>query len=101
MKTVPKAEAVAKLTHQISGMRPDDLAEVFGELFPSEPISDREVGTRKDEVLHRINEHIRRGLETEELVDLWNVVFPENRKVTYDEESDSIRYHDKSLPYFD
>jgi hypothetical protein len=96
MRTLPKIEAVAKLTHQIAGMRPDDLAAVFEELFPSESISEKEVGTREEEILGRISDHIGRGLETEELVDLWNVVFPESRKVTYDEDTLSIRYQDTS-----
>ena len=40
-----------------------------------------------------IARHIRDGLEAEEVVDLWNVVFPEDRNVWYDEEAKEIRFN--------
>ncbi|MHC5541359.1 hypothetical protein ACYOEI_24320 [Singulisphaera rosea] len=41
--------------------------------------------------------HIRDGLEAEEIVDLWNVVFPTDRHVWYDEGSRVIHYNEEMV----
>ena len=45
--------------------------------------------------------HIRSGLEAEEIVDLWNVVFPGDRNVWYNEEDDEIHYNEEAVGYVD
>ena len=44
-------------------------------------------------------QHVRSGLEAEEIVDLWNVVFPDDRNVWYDEEDDKIHYNEEAIGY--
>ncbi len=92
MTSIPKAEAVSTLRQQIeSTLGADDLVETYNELFPATPAA--RTGSRAvDDLRREIVDYIDRGLETEEIVDLWNVVFPEHRRVAYDEDSDSIEY---------
>ena len=39
--------------------------------------------------------HIRDGLAAEEIVDLWNVVFPDDCNVWYNEETKAIHYNEE------
>ena len=79
------AERIAKFAEQA---RPSTLREIYLELFPDRasttppPASD-------------LARHIRGGLEAEEIVDLWNVVFPGDRNVRYDEDANAIRYNEE------
>ena len=38
-------------------------------------------------------------MEPEEIVDLWNVVFPTDRDVYYDEQDGTLRYDERRLKY--
>jgi len=40
-------------------------------------------------------------LDAEEIVDLWNVVFPQDRNVWYDEEAKAIHYNEEMVGYVD
>ena len=47
-----------------------------------------------------IARQIRGGLEAEEIVDLWNVVFPEDRNVWYNpEETNAIHFNEEMADY--
>ncbi|GAC1473412.1 MAG: hypothetical protein NVSMB9_21970 [Isosphaeraceae bacterium] len=92
MASLSKAEATEALARAVENARPDDLVEIYAELFPERPSHS---APRAGELVG----HIRHGLEAEEIVDLWHVVFPENRNVWYDEEERSIRYNEDQLRY--
>jgi hypothetical protein len=85
-----KAEAVDRLVKGVENARPDDFAEIYSELFlektPPSPL-----------VAGEIIKHIKSGIEEEEIVDLWNVVFPEDWNVWYDEEDKTFRYNQEVL----
>lgn len=87
MPTIPTAEAAEKLAKNVEQARPHILTEIYNELFPREtmPASTTASG---------LAEYIRNGLEPEEIVDLWNVVFPRDRRVRYDEEDKAIHYNE-------
>jgi hypothetical protein len=91
---VSQAEAVDRLAKAVQKVRPDDLVEVYSELFP-EKILPPEVSVAD------IVSHIRGGLEVEEVVDLWNVVFPDDRNVWYDEEADQVHFNEEVVGYAD
>lgn len=84
--------AIEKLTEALNGLHADDLVEVYNELFPHEPMSHREAQQDVTPLIERIVDHIRRGLEPEEVVDLWSIVFPGNRDVYFDEEDNVLHY---------
>jgi hypothetical protein len=47
----------------------------------------------------QLAQHIRAGIEPEEIVDLWHVVFPGDRNVQYDEIEDTLEYSESQLRY--
>ncbi len=92
MSSISRSEAVATLNDQFSRLTDDDLVEVYNELFPEEPVNEDAVRRQRDTVVQRIVGHVRQGLETEEIVDLWNVVFPRARSVWYDEADEALHF---------
>lgn len=94
MPALSKNEASEKLARGVEKAKPSDLPEIYSELFPEKAPS-----AHLD--AKEIAKHIRNGLEAEEIVDLWNVVFPEDRNVWYDEEAKSIHFNEKVVGYAD
>lgn len=94
MPALSKNDAAEKLAKVVEKATLSDLVEIFEELFPddepSSPPSANEVA-----------KHVRKGLAAEEIVDLWNVVFPHDRNVWYDEEDDAIHYNEDVLEFAD
>jgi hypothetical protein len=90
MPALPKNEAVERLAHGVELAKQSDLAEIYAELFP-------EVSASAPPAVSDIVRYIRNGLEAEEIVDLWNVVFPADRNVWYDEEGKSIHYNEEMV----
>jgi hypothetical protein len=90
MPAISKNQAAEKLAKGVEKAKPSDLAEIYAELFPEKVSST--AATASD-----LAQHIRDGLEAEEIVDLWNVVFPEDRNVWYDEESKEIHYNERTV----
>ena len=43
-------------------------------------------------VRQKVLDYLGRGIEVEEILDLWNVAFPETWNVSYDEDADTIHY---------
>lgn len=97
MPTLPKdqaAEELARVIEVVEESKPTTLAEIYGELFPKRPAGPVPTG-------RELANHIRGGLEAEEIVDLWNVVFPKHRNVWYDEEENKIHYNEELAEYGD
>jgi hypothetical protein len=90
MPALSKIEAVEKLAHGVELAKQNDLAEIYAELFP-------EKSAFSPPAASDIVRYIRNGLEAEEIVDLWNVVFPADRNVWYDEEAKSIHYNEEMV----
>ena len=98
METIPKQQAVNLLSQAVQEAHPDDLVEIYNELFPEDPTSEDEVNENPSALVQKIVAHIDSGLEVEEVLDLWNVMFPKHRKVWFDEEEGLIHYDEKSEP---
>lgn len=92
MPALTKGQALVKLADAVRSTRPDSLSEIRAELFPENPPE----GVRSAEDLSR---HILSGLEVEEILDLWNVVFPADRNVTFDDDDNRIHYDGNSMSY--
>jgi len=90
MPALSKNEAAEKLAKGVEKAKSSDLPEIYSELFPEKPLPVPPIASD-------IAGHIRNGLEAEEIVDLWNVVFPEDRNVWYDEETKAIRYNEEMV----
>jgi hypothetical protein len=94
MPAITEAEAAEKLASCVEKARAIDLPEIYSELFPERP-------SPTSPVASDLAEHIRSGLEPEEIVDLWNVIFPKDHHVWYDEEAKVIRYNEELVGYAD
>ncbi len=95
MPVITKDQAVERISTEITQFACDDLVEVHNELFPDSPESTDGGQVDCDRLLAGITSHIEGGLEVEEIVDLWNVVFPKDRNVWYDEETESIHFNEE------
>ena len=98
MPAVTKRQAVKALTDEIQKARADDLVEIHNELFPEKPITEDEAKEDPSALVKKIVAHIDRGLEVEEILDLWHVVFPKHRRVWFDEDDGMIHYDEKIEP---
>jgi hypothetical protein len=96
MPAIAKDEAVVRLTTAIQAAPADEMVEIYNEMFPRKAVPKEAAAADVAPLLAKVNEHIRQGLEIEEIVDLWRVVFPKSRRLHFDEETESIRYNDDS-----
>ncbi|HKI33420.1 MAG TPA: hypothetical protein VKA46_16315 [Gemmataceae bacterium] len=96
MPAISRHEAVRRLLREVASLPADDLAEVYNELFPSQPTTEDQARQNRTGLLDRITDHVNRGLHPEEIVSLWNVVFPKDRHVSYDEETSTLHYGEAS-----
>jgi hypothetical protein len=98
MPAIPTKEAVEQLAKAVEKSSPDDLVQIYTELHPANPLPDV-TGPKAELLAKELAAHIRAGIEPEEVVDLWNVVFPADRNVCYDEEDDVLRLSERRLNY--
>ncbi len=92
MPTLTRREAVERISQVVRDMSLDDLLEFHDELFPEEPKLKADAQPDIDLIRRRALDYLGRGIEVEELLDLWNVAIPESWNVTYDDESDELQY---------
>lgn len=92
MPTLSTNEAAERLAKIVEKSKPADLSEIYDELFPETPPSAKLSATD-------LARHVRGGLVAEELVDLWNVVFPADWNVWYDEDDEKIHYNEEAVGY--
>ena len=95
MTTISRQQAVERLAEAVKHAHPDDLAEIYNELFPAMPVVEDEAKKNYRALVCRIVEHIDSGLEVQEILDLWKVIFPKQRPVDFDDEKDQVRYDEK------
>jgi len=95
MSEVSRDDAVQRLASEIEKFAWDDLVETHNELLPFAPVSidsdPQDTNKLKGTILSRVAD----GLEAEEIIDLWNVVFPADRNVWYDDENECVHYNEE------
>jgi hypothetical protein len=94
MPSISMPEAAEKLAKCVEKAKPSDLVEIYLELFPKEPAPTNPVASD-------LAKHVRSELEPEEIVDLWNVVFPDDYHVWYNEETNEIHFNEELVGYAD
>jgi hypothetical protein len=94
MPAISTNDAVEKIARAVEQAKPNILEEVYAELFPEKSLS-------SPPAAGEIARHIRDGIEAEEIVGLWNVVFPEDHDVYYNEETKAIHYNEEFAGYAD
>src|SRR5581483_11756764 len=98
MATITKRQAVDRLTEAVKEAQPDDLVEIYNELFPEKPITQDKAKKDPSALIKKIAAHIDSGLEVEEVLDLWHVIFPKYRSVFFDEDEGLLHYTEKIEP---
>lgn len=92
MPALSTGEAAERLAQGIEQAKPAVLKEIYAELFPEKPAAGAPSAVD-------LAQHVRSGLAAEELVDLWNVIFPADRNVWYDEEDEKLRFNEETFGY--
>jgi hypothetical protein len=98
MATMSKQQAVDQLTRAVEKAHVDDLVEIYNELFPQGPTTEDEANNNPSPLVNKIIDHIGGGLEIEEILDLWSVVFPTRRRAWFDEDEDLFHFDEKAEP---
>jgi hypothetical protein len=98
MATATKRQAVDWLTQAIQNAHPDDLAEIHNELIPEEPTTEDQAKADSSALVKKIVAHIDSGLKVQEILDLWNVIFPKHRSDWFDEDEGLLHYDEKVEP---
>lgn len=96
MNAIPLAHAIEKLAKAVEQATPDDLVEYYAELYPA---AVRRKADQTEGLAQELAEHIRTGIEPEEVADLWNVVFPDGSYFYYDEEEEGLCQRERGLRY--
>ncbi len=97
MPVVSREQALDLLTKEVeNNLDADNLLEVCNELFPDDPYTEEEAHKDVTPLIEQIVSHIHRGLEIEEIVDLWNLIIPNHRNVWYNEEEAKIHYDEET-----
>ena len=101
LPAVSKEQAVNLLTKEVEEhLHADDLLEVCNELFQDDPYTKEPAHEDVTPLIEQLDDYIRSGLEIEEIVDLWNLVFPKHRNVWYDEEEARMHYNEELEPLY-
>ena len=88
MPALSTKEAAEKLAKVVEKAKQSTLTEIVAELFPDQHSS-------TPPAAGDLARRIRNGLEAEEIIDLWNVVFPQDRNVWYNEETKAVHYNEE------
>jgi hypothetical protein len=92
MQELSTQDAIERLTDAVRGMNAEDLLDFHNSLFPRERKSELSPSDAGASDRRKILEYLGRGLEIEEILDLWNFAFPGTYHVHYDDETQKIRY---------
>jgi hypothetical protein len=95
MPTIAKREAIRELIQAVQGMSADDLLDFHNEIFPEKPESKLDAIAGVPAIRKKATDYLSQGLEVEEILDLWNVAFPEAWNVYFDDETDTIHYSEQ------
>ncbi len=96
MPAIPKSEAVEKLAQAVVSASCEDLADIYAELFPAKPrLRPADAEKHRQEIV----DYVRKKMEPEEMVDLWNVGFPAHRNVYYDDAVGLLCYSQEEPGY--
>ena len=97
MPVVTKDKALDLLTNEVEEkLGADELLEVYNEVFPDDPYAGEEAHNTSGPLVERLVDHINSGLEIDEVIDLWGLIFPKHRNVWYDDEEERIHYNEEA-----
>jgi hypothetical protein len=98
MAPISKDQAANLFIEAVQKARPDELVEFYNELFPMQPTTEESAKENLRALADRVLAHIRQGLEIEEVLDFWNVAFPERHRLWFDEEDGLFHLYEDREP---
>lgn len=101
MAGITQSEAIKRMLQEIETFPEYDVVEIYNDLFPRTPVKVAEVIGERDRLLKVIVDYVHRGLELDETIDLWNVVFPEEPTLYWDEEENQFGFNPLPEPLYD
>jgi hypothetical protein len=97
MPVVTKDGALELLTNEVQEkLGADELLEVYNEVFPDNPSTEEAAHEDVTPLIERLVDHVNSGLEIDEVIDLWGLIFPRRRNVWYDEEEERLHYNEEA-----
>lgn len=99
MPLITRKKAGEMLAKEAEKATPADLADIYNNIYPQEKITFDEAERDHPAVLTKVLEYIKRGLEVEDIVDLWSVIFPAHRRRWFDEEKNRFHYDETPERY--
>jgi hypothetical protein len=97
MPVVTKDQALELLAGEVENkLGADELLEVYNEIFPDKPYSEEDAHEDTGPLVERLVDHIHSGLEIEEVLDLWGLIFSRHRNVWYDEDEERIHFNEET-----
>ena len=97
MPVVTKDQALELLTDAVQDkFGADELLEVYNEVFPDAPYSEAAAHEDSRPLREQLVARIHSGLEIDEVIDLWGLIFPRHRNVWYDEEAEGVHYNEEA-----
>src|SRR5262245_5697388 len=96
MPVVTRDQALELLTNEVEEkLGADELLEVYNEVFADDPYTEEEAYEDVTPLVEQLVEHMNGGLEIDEVMDLWGLIFPKHRKVWYDDEEERIHSNEE------
>jgi hypothetical protein len=93
MPAISTTEAVQRLTQEVrENLDTGHFLEIHNELFPSKAVTMDEAFEDPTLLMERIVAEINRGLEPDEIVELWRLVFGNRVGAWYDETDGLLHY---------
>jgi hypothetical protein len=97
MPVLTKRQALELLTNEVQEkLGADELLEVYNEVFPDEPHTEEEANEDVTPLVGQLVDHVNSGLEIDEIIDLWGLIFPKHRNVWYDDEDERLHYNEEA-----
>jgi hypothetical protein len=97
MPVVTKDQALKLLTDEVEEkLDTDELLEVYNEVFPDNPYTEAVAHEDVTPLIEQLVDHVNSGLEVEEVIDLWGLIFPRHRNVWYDDEEERLHYNEEA-----
>jgi hypothetical protein len=97
MPVVTKAKALELLTNEVQQkLGADELLEVHNEVFPEDPRTEVEAHEDVTRLIGQLVRHVNSGLEIDEVIDLWGLIFPRHRNVWYDDEEERLHFNEEA-----
>lgn len=99
MPVLARDQVIELLTKAVEELLPpDDLLQVHNELFPDDQVTREELDADDTPAIEDILNYINSDLAVEDLLDLWNLIYPKHRHVWYDDQAEKFHYHEESSP---